>query len=165
VEKTQLIVEKEMTSKLIKQFTIRTFIYSFLYFATVVGLFIFQPLIKSTVWSVLLIVAINILYLMMLCKLATTEAFLGINTTSAPKRSLDRISNVAAVPMFIFTCIFSFIDVIFLHSVFDISNGYNVTNIAMFSGVVVINLIIWTLVVQIYEKRILKKHIVLDEEK
>jgi len=165
VEQIQVIAEKEMISKLLKQFTIRTFIYSFLYFATIIGLFIFQPIIRSTMWIVLLIVAVNILFLMLLSRLATTDAFIGINTTSAPKKSLSRISSVAAVPMFIFTGIISFIDVLFLHSVFDMSNGYNTDNIIKFGGVVLINLIIWCLVVNIYEKRILRKYLVLEEAK
>lgn len=165
MEQIQVIAEKEMTSKLLKQFTIRTFIYSFLYFATIVMLFIFVPNAKSTIWPILLVLAINILFLMILSKLATTDAFDGISTTSAPKKSLDRISSVAAVPMFIFTCIFSFIDVIFFHSVFDISKGYTSANLAMFGSIIIINIIIWSLVVNIYEKRILRKYLTLEEEK
>jgi len=164
LEQIQLIAEKEMTSKLLKQFTVRIFIYSFLYFASIVGLFIFEPIIRSTLWPLLLITAINILFLMMLSKLATADAFDGINTTSAPKESLDRIAKVASVPTFIFTCVISFIDVIFLHSLFDTSGGYNFRVIAIFSGTVVLNIIIWTLVVNVYEKRILRKYLAVEEE-
>jgi len=163
VEQIQVIAEKEMTSKLLKHFTIRTMIYSFLYFATVVVFFIFEPIVRSTVWSVLLITAINILFLMVLSKQSTTEAFNGINTTSAPRQSLKRISNVAAIPMFIFTCIFSFMDVIFLHSLFDTSDGYTASNVTMFAGIVIINIVIWLFVVNVYEKRILKKYLTIEE--
>lgn len=163
VERIQVIAEKEMTSKLLKQFSIRTFTYSLLYFAMIVLLFIFQPLIPNSTWLVLLIMAVNVLFLMLLSKLATTDAFDGINTTAAPRQSLNRISTAAAVPMFIFTCIFSFIDIIFLHSVVDLSLGYTTNIIVTFAVILVINLIIWSLVVNIYEKRILKKYLTLEE--
>ena len=155
MEQIQIIAEKKMTSKLLKEFIVRTFTYSLLYFSTIVMLFIFQPLVSSTLWSVLLVVSINILFLMMLSKLSTKDAFIGINTTSAPKKSLNRISKFVAVPMFIFTCIISFIDVLFFHSVFDVSSGYNRDNLIMFGGVILINFIIWCLVVNVFQKRIL----------
>lgn len=164
MEQVQIIAEKEMTSKLLKQFTIRTFIYSFLYFATIVALFIFTPFIRSSIWDVLLVVAVNVLFLMLLSKLATTDAFDGINTTSAPKKSLKRILNAAAVPMFIFTCVLSFIDIIFFHSVFDTSGGYTTFTLGIFAGIGALNILIWILVVNIYEKRILRKYLTLEEE-
>jgi len=164
VEQIQVIQEKEMTSKLLKHFSIRILIYCFLYFATVVGLFIFQPFIKSTFWMLLLVTAINVLFLMILSRSATTDAFNGINTTSAPRKSLKRIANVTSVPLFICTAVFSFIDIIFLHSVFDTSNGYTKDNIPMFAGVVAVNLIIWTLVVNVYERRIIRKYVSIEEE-
>ena len=160
----QLIEEKKMTSKLLKQFTVRTFIYSLLYFCTIVAFFIFQPLVKSEIWTILLITGIDVLYLMLLSRLATIEAFEGINTTSAPKKSLDRIASVVSIPMFIFTGISSFIDVIFLHSVFDTSNGYTRENMLIFVGMVLINLTIWSLVVNVYEKRILRRYLTIEEE-
>ena len=52
-----------------------------------------------------------------------------------------------------------------LHSVFDVSKGYTMDIIVVFSSVVGVNLLIWTLVVNIYEKRILKKYLTLVEEK
>lgn len=164
MEQIQVIAEKEMTSKLLKQFTIRTFIYSFLYFAMIVIFFIFEPIIKNAIWSIVLIIAFNVLFLMLLSKQATTDAFDGINTTSAPRQSLNRISNAAAVPMFVFTCIFSFIDIIFLHSIFDVSSGYTTNTIVYFTTIIVVNIIIWSLVVNIYEKRILKKYLTLEDE-
>jgi len=163
VEQIQVIAEKEMTSKLLKQFTIRTFTYSFIYFAVMVIFFIFEPMINNDMWSMLLIVAINVLFLMLLSKLATTDAFSGINTTSAPRKSLNRISNAASIPMFIFTCIFSFIDIIFLHSIIDVSSGYTTNSMIFFIALIVINIIVWILVVNIYEKRILKKYLTLEE--
>lgn len=164
MEQIQVIAEKKMKSKLLKEFTIRIFTYTLLYFAMIVVFFIFQPLIRSVTWSVVLMLAINALFLMLLSKLATTDAFNGINTTSAPRKSLNRISNAAAIPMFIFTCIFSFIDVIFLHSVFDLSSGYTTNLIISFAVIVLINIIVWSLVVNIYEKRILKKYLTLEDE-
>lgn len=165
MEQIQVIAEKEMTGKLLKQFSLRTFIYSFLYLGVVAILFIFEPFIKSVLWSLLLVFAINVLFLMMLSKLATTDAFDGINTTSAPKKSLDRIATVAATPMFIFTAIFSFMDVIFFHAVIDISKGYTISNLTIFGSIVLINIFIWCLVVNIYEKRLLRKYLTLEEEK
>lgn len=164
MEQIQVIAEKEMISKLLKQFTIRTFVYSFLYFATIVVLFIFGFMIKSTIGFLLLIIAINTLFLMLLSKLATTDAFEGVNTTSAPRKSLQRISGSISVPTFIFTCIFSFVDVIFLHSVFDTSLGYTTFVIGIFTGIVFINIMIWWLVMNIYEKRLLKKYLTIEEE-
>lgn len=164
MEQIQVIAEKKMTSKLLREFLIRTFTYSLLYFSIIVMLFIIQPVIRNEKWSILLVVAINILFLMLLSKLATTDAFAGVNTTSAPKKSLDRISSATAVPMFIFTCIFSFIDVIFFHSVIDVSAGYTRDSIILLVMIVIINIIIWCLVVSIYEKRLLRKYLTLEEE-
>lgn len=158
MEQVQLIIEKEMISKLLKQFTIRVFTYSFLYFVVLVALFIFEPIIGSAFWAILLIVATNILFLMMLSKISTTEAFDGINTTSAPKQSLNRISSVANIPTLIFTGIISFLDVIFLH-------GYKNSTMNIFAGIVIINILVWVFVIKIYEKRVLKKYLVLEEEK
>lgn len=164
MEQIQVIAEKEMTSKLLKQFTTRTLIYSFLYFATIVLLFIFGSVINSVMWFALLVTAINVLFLMLLCRLATTDAFEGINTTSASNKSLKRIVNAASIPMFIFTCLFTFIDIIFFHSVFDVSAGYTKSSVISFVLIPIINIIIWSLVVNIYEKRIIKKYLTLDDE-
>ena len=165
MEQIQIIEEKKMKSKLLKEFVVRTFTYSLLYFSTIVMLFIFQPVVNSTLWSVLLVLSVNVLFLMMLSKLSTKDAFIGINTTSAPRKSLNRIANSVAVPMFIFTSIVSFIDVLFFHSVFDVSSGYNKDNLIMFGGVIFINFIIWCLVVNVFQKRILRKHLTIEEEK
>ena len=165
MEQIQVIDEKEMTTKLLKQFTVRTFVYSFLYFATVVALFIFEIAIKSAIWMVLFIVAINVLFLILLSRMATTDAFSGINTTSAPSSSLKRISNAAAVPMFLFTCAFSFMDIIFLHSILDVSLGYTAFIVSVFVGLIFVNIFIWFLVANVYEKRILKKYLTLQDEK
>ncbi len=164
MEQIQVIDEKEMTAKLLKQFTIRTFIYSFLYFATIIGLFIFEMAIRSAFWTVLLIVAINVLFLILLSRFATTDAFSGINTTSAPGRSLKRITSATSVPMFVFTCVLSFMDIIFLHSIFDISLGYTSFIISVFLGIVLVNVFVWVLVSKVYEKRILKKYLTLQDE-
>ena len=163
MEQIQIIEEKEMISKLLKQFTIRTFIYSFLYFATIVILFILEGAIDSSIGGIILVVVGNILYLMLISKMSTTDAFDGINTTSAPKKSLQRIANATAVPMFIFTCVISFIDVIFFHSLFTIS-GYTTFVLAQLLGIVVGNIVICFLVVNIYEKRLLRKHVRFEEE-
>lgn len=163
MEQIQIIEEKEMISKLLKQFTIRTFIYSFLYFATIVILFILEGAIDSSIGGIILVVVGNILYLMLISKMSTTDAFDGINTTSAPKKSLQRIANATAVPMFTFTCVISFIDVIFFHSLFTIS-GYTTFVLAQLLGIVVGNIVICFLVVNIYEKRLLRKHVRFEEE-
>ena len=164
MEQVQIIQEKEMISKLLKQFTIRTFIYSFLYFATIVILFILEGAINSSIGGIILVIVGNILYLMLLSKMSTTDAFDGINTTSAPKKSLQRIANATAVPMFIFTCVVSFIDVIFFHSLFTLTSGYTKVVLAQLIGIVVGNIVICFLVVNIYEKRLLRKHVRFEEE-
>jgi len=164
VEQVQIIEEKEMISKLLKQFTIRTFIYSFLYFATIVILFILEGAINSSIGGVILVVVGNILYLMLISKMSTTDAFNGINTTSAPKKSLQRIANATAIPMFVFTCVISFIDVIFFHSLFTVSSGYTKVVLAQLLGIVIGNIVICFLVVNIYEKRLLRKHVTFEEE-
>jgi hypothetical protein len=164
VEQVQIIQEKEMISKLLKQFTIRTFIYSFLYFATIVILFILEGAINSSIGGVILVIVGNILYLMLISKMSTTDAFDGINTTSAPKKSLQRIANATAVPMFIFTCVVSFIDIIFFHSLFTLTSGYTKVVLAQLIGIVVGNIVICFLVVNIYEKRLLRKHVRFEEE-
>jgi hypothetical protein len=164
VEQVQIIQEKEMISKLLKQFTIRTFIYSFLYFATIVILFILEGAINSSIGGVILVIVGNILYLMLISKMSTTDAFDGINTTSAPKKSLQRIANATAVPMFIFTCVVSFIDVIFFHSLFTLSSGYTTPVLVQLLSIVVGNIVICFLVVNIYEKRLLRKHVRFEEE-
>lgn len=163
MEHIQVIAEKEMVSKLLKQFIIRIFVYSFLYFAVIVGLFIFGMAIQSDFWVILLVVAINVLFLMLLSRLATTDAFEGINTTSAPKKSLQRISNSASIPMFVFTCIFTFMDIIFFHSLFDTSSGYTSSVLWVFFGTIVVNVVIWALMANMYEKRILRKYLTLEE--
>ncbi len=164
MEQVQIIQEKEMISKLLKQFTIRTFIYSFLYFATIVILFILEGAINSSIGGVILVIVGNILYLMLISKMSTTDAFDGINTTSAPKKSLQRIANATAVPMFIFTCVVSFIDIIFFHSLFTLTSGYTKVVLAQLIGIVVGNIVICFLVVNIYEKRLLRKHVRFEEE-
>ncbi len=164
MEQVQIIQEKEMISKLLKQFTIRTFIYSFLYFATIVILFILEGAINSSIGGVILVIVGNILYLMLISKMSTTDAFDGINTTSAPKKSLQRIANATAVPMFIFTCVVSFIDVIFFHSLFTLSSGYTTPVLVQLLSIVVGNIVICFLVVNIYEKRLLRKHVRFEEE-
>lgn len=164
MEQVQIIQEKEMISKLLKQFTIRTFIYSFLYFATIVILFILEGAINSSIGGVILVIVGNILYLMLISKMSTTDAFDGINTTSAPKKSLQRIANATAVPMFIFTCVVSFIDIIFFHSLFTLSSGYTTPVLVQLLSIVVGNIVICFLVVNIYEKRLLRKHVRFEEE-
>ena len=164
MEQVQIIQEKEMISKLLKQFTIRTFIYSFLYFATIVILFILEGAINSSIGGVILVIVGNILYLMLISKMSTTDAFDGINTTSAPKKSLQRIANATAVPMFIFTCVVAFIDVIFFHSLFTLSSGYTTPVLVQLLSIVVGNIVICFLVVNIYEKRLLRKHVRFEEE-
>ena len=164
MEQVQIIQEKEMISKLLKQFTIRTFIYSFLYFATIVILFILEGTINSSIGGVILVIVGNILYLMLISKMSTTDAFDGINTTSAPKKSLQRIANATAVPMFIFTCVVSFIDIIFFHSLFTLTSGYTKVVLAQLIGIVIGNIVICFLVVNIYEKRLLRKHVRFEEE-
>lgn len=164
MEQVQIIQEKEMISKLLKQFTIRTFIYSFLYFATIVILFILEGAINSSIGGIILVIVGNILYLMLLSKMSTTDAFDGINTTSAPKKSLQRIANATAVPMFVFTCVISFIDVIFFHSLFTLSSGYTTPVLVQLLSIVVGNILICFLVVNIYEKRLLRKHVTFEEE-
>ncbi len=164
MEQVQIIQEKEMISKLLKQFTIRTFIYSFLYFATIVILFILEGAINSSIGGVILVIVGNILYLMLISKMSTTDAFDGINTTSAPKKSLQRIANATAVPMFIFTCVVSFIDVIFFHSLFTLPSGYTTPVLVQLLSIVVGNIVICFLVVNIYEKRLLRKHVRFEEE-
>ena len=163
MEQVQIIAEKKMISKLRKEFAIRTFTYSFLYFATIVVFFIVEPIIANMLWTIFLILGLNVLFLMLMSKLATTDAFSGINTTSAPKQSLDRIAGVAAFPMFLFMSVCSFIDVIFFHSIFDLSAGYTVSLLVSFGSIVLVNIIIWSLVVYVYEKRILRKFLTMEE--
>ena len=169
MEQVQVIAEKEMTSKLMKEFSLRTFLYSFLYFGIIAILFIVGLSLNRAgnvglVLSISLLTAINTLFLLVLSKLATTEAFDGINTTSAPKKSLDRILTAVAVPLFVITCIFTFFDVILLHSFFDISNGYNTVSMIAFVSMCILNIIVFYLIVNIYEKRILKKYLIIVEE-
>ena len=164
MEQIQIIEEKEMISKLLKQFTIRTFIYSFLYFGTIVILFILEGVLNSSIGGMILVAVGNILFLMLLSKMSTTDAFDGVNTTSAPKKSLHRIAGATAVPLFIFTCVISFVDVIFFHSLLTISSGYTTFVLAQLLGIVVLNVVICFLVVNIYEKRLLRKHVTFEEE-
>ena len=167
MEQIQFIAEKEMTAKLLKQFSIRAFLYSLLYLGVIAILFIFSLYLTRAgnfglILSILLITAINVLFLLVLSRLATTEAFYGVNTTSAPRKSLDRILTAISVPLFIITAVFSFLDIIFLHSFFDISNGYTLTSIATFLSVLVLNICILLFIVNFYEKRILKKYLIIE---
>ena len=169
MEQIQVIAEKEMTSKLMKEFSLRTFLYSFLYFGIIAILFILGLSLNksgkvSLILSISLLTAINTLFLLILSKFSTTEAFDGINTTSAPRKSLDRILTAVAVPLFVITCIFTFFDVILLHSFFDISNGYNAMSMLAFGAMCALNIIVFSLIVNIYEKRILKKYLIIVEE-
>lgn len=168
VEQIQFIAEKEMTSKLIKQFSIRTIIYSFIYLGVIAILFIVSLAISKSSMSgvglsLLLITAINVLFLLMLSKSATTEAFDGVNTTSAPEKSLKRILSAISVPLFIITAIFTFLDVLLLHSLFDISNGYTNFAIGTFIIMFLVNVIVFLLVLNIYEKKILQKYLIITE--
>jgi len=169
MEQIQVIAEKEMTSKLMKEFSLRTFLYSFLYFGIIAILFILGLSLNksgkiSLILSISLLTAINTLFLLILSKFSTTEAFDGINTTSAPRKSLDRILTAVAVPLFVITCIFTFFDVILLHSFFDMSNGYNAMSMLAFVTMCALNIIVFSLIVNIYEKRILKKYLIIVEE-
>lgn len=168
MEQVQFIVEKEMTSKLIKQFSVRTFLYSFLYLGVIailfiVGLAISKSSMLGISLSILLITAINVLFLLIMSKSATTEAFEGVNTTSAPEKSLKRILSAISVPLFIITAIFTFLDILLLHSLLDMSKGYTTFSIGTFALMFGVNLIIFLLVVNIYEKRILKKYLIITE--
>jgi len=169
MEQVQVIAEKEMTSKLIKQFSFRTFLYSFLYFGVIAILFIVGLSLNRAgkiglILSISLLTAINTLFLLILSKFSTTEAFDGINTTSAPRKSLDRILKAVSVPLFIITCVFTFLDVLLLHSFFDMSNGYSAMSMLAFLTMCALNIIVFLLIVNIYEKRILKKYLIIVEE-
>lgn len=168
MEQIQFIAEKEMTSKLIKQFSFRTFLYSFLYLGVIAVLFIVGLAIKKSsipgvALSLLLITAINVLFLLIMSKAATNEAFEGVNTTSAPEKSLKRILSAISAPLFIITIIFTFLDILLLHSLLDMSKGYTSFAIGTFALMFMVNFIIFELVVNVYEKRILKKYLIITE--
>ena len=71
MEQIQVIAEKEMTSKLMKEFSLRTFLYSFLYFGIIAILFILGLSLNksgkvSLILSISLLTAINTLFLLIL---------------------------------------------------------------------------------------------------